>query len=238
MRKWCVIQAVMVLEEWWAGEGRALQVDPKEWGKGERAELPQPHSSGTRPCSVPLGREWGVGQEGKRKMSSLLTMHFIQTLPLFFKFSQNVSGNGTLFIHLAWNMMCCFYLLPSPSLAPERCLIFNVFLSYFFIDLLLVLHSGKAPQVHTRVIDWLVGLWFFAVLILSFFTSKSGFKFCCFPFRYILVSPVYLRSNICASGQSSASAPSFLGLSVPFLHLRVFLHCLLTFSTLFFWLLK
>lgn len=53
-----MIQAVMVLENDGQG-GRALQVDPKEWGKGERAELPQPHSSlePLRPCSVPLGRE-------------------------------------------------------------------------------------------------------------------------------------------------------------------------------------
>ena len=49
-----MIQAVMVLENDGKG-GYALQVDPKEWGKGERAELLQPHSSPEhlRPCSVP-----------------------------------------------------------------------------------------------------------------------------------------------------------------------------------------
>lgn len=125
---------------------------------------------------------WGRSEgwdKKKGKKSSLLTMHFIQTqvrlLPLSFKLGQNVSRNGTLFIHLAWNVMYHFYLLPKPFSGSWK---MSYILCYYILFLYRSSSSSafwESSSFHTWVTDLV-----FRSVDSVFFHLKSKFKFCCF----------------------------------------------------------
>lgn len=145
-----------------------------------------------------------------------------------------MSGNATLFILFAWNMIEDFHLfpkVPGTSPVPGRCLLYYILVPSFFIDFYLVLHSGKASQIHIKVIDLVlcsVGSVFFPL------RSERSFCYCNnFLSRLPCLPSSVSRSHLCLR-HSSSSAPSLPGLPTPFLHRSY----LLNLSKLFFWFLE
>lgn len=158
-----MVQVAKVLEDDLGREGALCnQVDPKEREKGGWAEPLRPHSSPklntqvTR--SMSLGRSVGWGKENGGK-PSLPTVHFVSScsdsyLYDFCPYPYNLS-----FARMCLEMVLFSLILPETwynificslrsSPVPGRCLISYILLSYFFTDFHLVLHSGRASQIH------------------------------------------------------------------------------------------
>lgn len=105
--------------------------------------------------------------------------------------------------------------VPGISPVPGRCLIYYILVPSFYIDFYLVLHSGRASQIHVEVIDLVL------CSVKSVLFPLRSERECCYcnivSFRDVLVSPVLSPGHICTSDTLQPLCHSCPGHSPPFL---------------------